>query len=139
MNGSIIIMFAGIILLGALFLIIIGLNKKGSTHLNVEYYRAKCLEIEHQLKREDLSSYSLSVINADKLVDKALVERGIKGQTMGERMKNSAAMFSDRNAIWKAHILRNKVSHEVDARISYDEALYALAGFRKALKDLGAI
>lgn len=139
MDGSIIFMFAGILILGALFLTIICLNKKGVKHLNVEHYRTKCLEIEHQLKRDELSSYSMCVINADKLVDQALRERGIKGQTMAERMKNSASVFSDRNGIWKAHILRNKISHEVNFQVSYDDALHALASFRKALKDIGAI
>lgn len=132
-------MFAGVILLGGLFLVIVSMGKKGIKHLNVEYYRAKCLEIEHQLKREDAYSYSISVLNADKLVDQALRERGIGGQTMGERMKNSAQLFSDRNSIWTAHKLRNRISHEVDTHVSYQEALYALAAFRKALKDLGAI
>lgn len=139
MDGSVIFLFAGVILLGALFLAVICLGKKGTRHLNVEYYRAKCLEIEHQLKKEEPSSYSLSVMNADKLVDQALRERGVGGQTMGERMKNSANLFSDRNSIWTAHKLRNRISHEVDSSVSYQEAIYALAAFRKALKDLGAI
>ncbi len=139
MNGSIIFMFAGILTLGALFFAIICLNKKGVRRINVEYYRTKCLEIEHQLKRDESSSYSMCVINADKLVDQALRERGFKGKTMAERMKNSASVFSDRNGIWKAHILRNKISHEVNFHVTYEDALYALADFRKALKDIGAI
>ena len=58
---------------------------------------------------------------------------------MGERMKNSAQVFSDRNGIWQAHILRNKISREVGYKTTYEDALRALASFRKALKDLGAI
>jgi len=58
---------------------------------------------------------------------------------MGERMKNSAPMFSDRNGIWTAHKLRNTIAHESDVNVTYDEARLALQAFRKALKDLGAI
>lgn len=139
MDGSVIVMFAIIILIGAVFLAVISCSKKGQKRLNVSHYRSKCLEIEHQLKEDEPSSYSMSVINGDKLVDHALREKGIKGKTMGERMKAAASLFSDRNGIWKAHILRNKISHEVNVEVSYKDALGALASFRKALKDLGAI
>ncbi len=81
----------------------------------------------------------MSVLNADKLVDQALRDLGIKGQTMGERMKNSVTLFSDRNGIWTAHKLRNTIAHESDARVTYEDAKYALSCFRQALKDLGAI
>lgn len=139
MNQTVIFMFAIILLIGALLLTIICMGKKGSKRLNVEYYRVKCLEIEQKLRKEDVSSFSLSVLNADKLVDQALREIGAKGETMGERMKNSAQLFSDKNGIWQAHILRNKISHEIDFNITYELALKALVSFRRALKDLGAI
>jgi len=139
MDQNMIFFFAGIIIVGALLLGLICLTKKGKKHLNVEYYRTKVLEVEHQLKREEFSSYHLAVLNGDKLVDKALMERGFVGKTMGDRMKDAAKVFSDRNGIWSAHKLRNKIAHEPDAYVTYDQARYALASFRKALKDLGAI
>lgn len=139
MDQTIIFFLAAVIFIGALVLWLISSTKKGRIYLNVEYYRAKCLEIEHQLKRDEFSSYHLSVMNADKLLDKALMERGFGGQTMGERMKNAAKIFSDRNGIWNAHKLRNKIAHESDVYITYDDARRSLMAFRQALKDLGAI
>lgn len=138
-TSTIIFALAAIVFVGALIFAIICFGKKGVKNLNVEYYRAKCLTIEHQLKKDEPSSYHLAVLNADKLVDQAMRERGIGGQTMGERMKNSASMFSDLNGFWNAHKLRNRIAHEPDARVAYDEARLALMNFRKALKDLGAI
>lgn len=138
-DQSIIFFFAAVIIVGALLLFFICISKKGVKHLDVENYRVKCLTIEHQLKQDELSSYHLSVLNADKLVDQALRELGVKGQTMGERMKNSASRFSDRNGIWEAHKLRNVIAHESEAVVTYEEARRALYFFRKALKDLGAI
>ena len=137
-DQSVIFFLAAVVVVGAIVLALIG-AKKGRKNLNVEYYRSKCLEIEHQLKRDEFSSYHLSVLNADKLMDKALIDRGFKGKTTGERMKNAASSFSDRNGIWNAHKLRNKIAHEPDACLTYDQARYSLASFRKALKDLGAI
>jgi len=139
MDQNMIFFFAGVIIIGALLFGLVCLTKKGGKRLNVEYYRTKVLEVEHQLKREEFSSYHLAVLNGDKLVDKALMERGFGGKTMGDRMKDAAKVFSDRNGIWEAHKLRNKIAHEPDAYVTYEQARYALASFRRALKDLGAI
>ena len=140
MNDQGLIFFlAAVVVVGALVLALICATKKGRKNLNVEYYRAKCLEIEHMLKRDEFSSYHLSVLNFDKLMDKALMERGFKGKTTGDRMKSASSTFSNRNGVWEAHKLRNKIAHEPDAYVTYDNARYALAEFRRALKDLGAI
>jgi len=140
MDQTLIFFLASIIIIGALLFFVICCSKKGTKRLDVEYYRAKCLEIEHQLKRDESTSYHMSVINADKLLQKALMERGFKGKTMGEKMKNANLLFGkNNNDVWSAHKLRNRIAHETDAHITYDDARYALACFRKALKDLGAI
>jgi transposase len=81
----------------------------------------------------------LAVLNADKLVDLALRQCGVRGETMGERLKNDASKFSDINGLWTAHKLRNRIAHESDVVVNYDEARHALGYFKKALKDLGAI
>lgn len=139
MNQMIIFIFATIILVGGLLFAMICFSKKGVKRLDVERYRVKYLEIENHLKRDEPSSYHLTVLNADKLVDQALRERGTSGKTMGERLKNSVSLYSDRNGIWTAHKLRNQIAHEPDVTVSYDDARYALANFKRALKDLGAI
>jgi hypothetical protein len=81
----------------------------------------------------------MTVLNADKLLDQALRERAIKGETMGERMKTLRDTWSNANAVWSAHKLRNQIAHEADVRVTYDDARRALAGFKQALKDVGAI
>lgn len=139
MDQSIIFLFASIIIVGGLMIAAIGLRKKGTKYLNVEYYRVKWLEIEQQLKRDEPSTFHLVVLNADKLLNHALEQRGFKGQNMGERMKNANKTFSNNNAVWSAHKLRNQIAHEPDVRVTYDSAKAALGGFRQALKDLGAI
>jgi hypothetical protein len=97
------------------------------------------LTIENQLKREEPSSGHLAVLNADKLVDQALRESGISGETMGDRLKNSSTKFSDLNGLWEAHKLRNRIAHEPDVSVTYDDARRALGSFKKAMKELGAI
>jgi transposase len=141
MDQSIIIGLAVILILGAVLFAVISklTTQKTSKHLDVEQYRVKCLAIEQQLKPNEPSSCHLSVLNADKLVDQALRESGARGETMGERLKSTSSRISDINGLWDAHKLRNRIAHESDVVVSYDEARRALASFRKALKDLGAI
>lgn len=138
MDSKIIFLFAAVFIIAALLFAIIALTKKGG-HLNVEKYRSKWLAIEQSLIRDNQSSCTLAVLNADKLVDQALKERGIGGTTMGERMKSAKSMWSDSNTVWSAHKLRNQIAHEPDINVSYDQARRALSGFKRALKDLGAI
>lgn len=139
MDQTLIFMFAIIIIVGALLFAIIGFTRKGPRHMDVDHYRTKWLAIEQQLKRDEEASYSLCVLNADKLLDQALKDRGMKGETMGDRLKSAKNIFSNRNNVWSAHKLRNKIAHEPDVKVTYDSARYALADFKRALKDVGAI
>lgn len=131
--------FLGILIIGILLIVVIMLSRRGVATLDVEKYRSQWLGIESQLKRDEPSSYHLAVLNADKLLDKALKERGYKGQTMGERMKAAKTVWSNANNVWGAHKLRNQIAHEHDVRVTYEDARRALAGFKQALKDMGAI
>lgn len=140
MDQSVIFLLAGILIFAAGVFGLICFSKKGhGRKMDVEKYRVKYLSIENHLKRDEPSSYHMAILNADKLVDEALRDRGFRGETMGERMKNAAQIFSDRNGIWTAHKLRNQIAHEVDVHISYEQARHALINFKRALKDLGAI
>lgn len=138
-NGSVIFLFAAIIIIGALLFAVINVTRRGAAHLDVDKYRTRWLAIEQSLVRDQPASSHMAILNADKLVDQALKERGYGGQTMGERMKTAKAIWSNRNAIWEAHKLRNQIAHEPDANVTYESARRALAGFKQALKDLGAI
>ncbi|MBI3889082.1 hypothetical protein HY312_00690 [Candidatus Saccharibacteria bacterium] len=139
MDGSIIILFAAVIIIAVLLFAVITLTKKGTTVLDVDKYRSKWLAIEQSLVRDNEPSYHMAIINGDKLLDHALQARGFKGQTMGDRMKFAKETWSNRNAVWSSHKLRNQIAHESDIRVDYDQARRALAGFKQGLKDLGAI
>lgn len=136
---SIIITCISVVLVGVVTLAIVVLTRKSTPQLDVEKYRLKWLGIEKQLSADDVSACQMAVMNADKLLDQALKDRGTAGQTMGERMKAATNSWSDANSVWQAHKLRNQIAHEPDVRVSYNDARRALAGFKRALKDLGAI
>lgn len=139
MDGTLLAFMIGVLVIGALLIIVVTLTKRVPMGLDIEKYRSKWLQIEASLKRNEPSSHHLAVLNADKLLDQALREKGIRGETMGERMKAANASWRNANAVWSAHKLRNQIAHESDVRVTYDDARRALAGFKQALKDLGAI
>lgn len=138
-STALLIFIVGVLIVAALLVAVIMLTKKSISPLDVEKYRMRWLAIEKQLRSDEPSSAHLCVLNADKLLDQALKERGVKGESMGERMKNARDSWSNANAVWTAHKLRNQIAHEADVRVSYDDARRALASFKQALKDMGAI
>lgn len=139
MDGTFFGVFAGVLIVGALLMAMVSLTKKTGKQLDVDRYRSRWLAIENQFKREEESSYHLCVLNADKLLDQSLREKGARGETMGERMKSAQNVWSNANAVWGAHKLRNQIAHESDVRVGYEDARRALASFKQALKDVGAI
>lgn len=128
---------AAVLIVGALLFAIITMTKGGARGLDVDKYRSKWLEIEQKLTRDDIASHQLCVLNADKLLDQALKEKGVPGDTMGARMK--VTKWSNANLVWAAHKLRNQIAHESDITVDYDTARRALSGFKQGLKDIGAI
>lgn len=138
-DGLMIVFLIVIVLVGAGILFVIAHGRRGGQALDVERYRTSWLQIERQLVRGEESSYHLAILNADKLLDQALRQRGVKGTTMGERMKFAKETWSSANNVWTAHKLRNQIAHEPNVRIGYDDARRALAAFKQALKDVGAI
>ena len=115
------------------------LTKKRQYRFNIEAYQTKFLKIENGLNKNNTATFMKTVIDGDKLLDKAMMEMSIPGKNMGERLKHSKDKFTDINAVWRAHKLRNALAHESDLEITYRQAVTALSIYKKALKDLGAI
>ena len=139
MDGGVVTFLVAILIVAVLVFVAILLTGKRGYTFNKQTYQAKFLEIENKFKKENPSSYAITVINADKLLDKAMMEMGLPGKTMGERLKKSGDKFTNLNGVWQAHKLRNAIAHESDIEVSYKRAFNALAIYKQALKDLGAI
>ena len=139
MDGGVTTFILAIIIVAILVFVAIVLTGKRTHRFNTEEYQARFLEIENKLDKNNTATFAMSVINADKLLDKAMHEMGIPGKTMGERLKKSGSRFSDINTVWRAHKLRNAIAHESDLEITYRQAANALVIYKQALKDLGAI
>ena len=140
MDGSVLIFLVAILIVGVLVFIAVSATKKRGTAFNQEEYQTDFLQIENMLTRDNELSHNAAVVNGDKLLDRALCEMGVPGKNMGERLKKIGKdKFSQLNAVWYAHKLRNQIAHEHGFSVDYNQAKHALATYRQALKDLGAI
>ncbi len=80
-----------------------------------------------------------AVIAADDLLCEALKKSGYKGKTTGERLVAAQHDLSANEEVWFGHKLRNKITDTDVRKLKKQDILEALAGFRQALRDLGAL
>ncbi|MBQ3293907.1 hypothetical protein IJG96_02125 [Candidatus Saccharibacteria bacterium] len=139
-DASFYALFGSIAVVGILVFVAIILTGKRKYTFNKLEYQSDFLAIENSLVKSNPQSYQMAVVEGDKLLDKAMMEMGISGNTMGERLKKCGKeKFSQLNAVWNAHKLRNQIAHESGFKVEYHQARHALTIYKQALKDLGAI
>ncbi len=139
MDGGVVTFILAILIVAVFIFVAILLTGKRGYTFNKETYQTRFLEIENKLKPENPSSFTVAIIEGDKLLDKAMMEMGAPGKTMGDRLKKTGDKFSNLNAVWRAHKLRNAIAHESGFEVSFKQASNALTVYKQALKDLGAI
>lgn len=139
MNTSVTLMVVAIIIVGLILLaIILFVKHPGTKQLDQIRYRERWMSIMGEIQ-DTQSSMQIAIMNADKLLDTALKERGVPGDSLGERLKNGKDLFSDRNGLWQAHKLRNHIAHDENVRLTMRRTQQAMAKFKAALKDVGAL
>lgn len=102
-------------------------------------FRATWSTLEASL--HDSVNRTQAIMKADILLDRALRIHNISGTTLGERLK-AAATKLDRDvldAAWRAHKVRNRLAHELNAELSEREAQQTMNDFRLVLKRLGLL
>lgn len=86
-------------------------------------------------------TWPLAIEQADDLLSEALKRAGYKGKNTGERLVAAQHDLSANDMVWLGHKLRKRLTQEeIDVRkLKKKDVLDALAGFRQALRDLGAL
>lgn len=112
-------------------------------------FRRRKMRVEHFTERwQELQKCCASrktwpeaIAKADDLLAEALKRAGYKGKTTGERLVAAQHDLTANDAVWLGHKLHNRLSQEnIDVRkLKKSNVVQALAGFRQALKDLGAL
>jgi hypothetical protein len=107
--------------------------------LKTGHFTARWQELQkHCASRK---TWPVAISEADKLLDDALKRKGYKGKTPGERLVAAQRDLSSNDTVWVGHKLCNRMLEEgVDVRtLKKKDVVIAMAGFRQALRDLGAL
>lgn len=104
-------------------------------------YRQRWQQVETLASNSSDVHWRQAVLEGDTLVDQALKELGLAGESFADRLRaGQGRLPSDLyNKLWAAHKLRNQIAHEADFSVSLEQTRQALDGFERALSRLGAL
>lgn len=139
MSPEVIIMIIGVVIVILTILVVvikIGM-RRAPLKPRKKTYKARWADLQKLRKTKD--TWPEAVFAADKLLDRALVKKGFKGKSMGERLVSAQRKLTNNDEVWFAHKLAKKLHDNPDTKLKEKEVKNALVGFRQALKDLGAL
>lgn len=112
-------------------------NKNAPNCVDKEHFKNEWQDVIVMSK--DDKTITMSVVQADKLLDEALKCFGYSGSTMAERLVAAKKKLTDRDGVWQAHKMRNNIVHESNYDPTKKSIVTTLKAYSRALKDLGAI
>jgi hypothetical protein len=118
-------------------LVVVSVLKLRKKTLNKAYFQKRWLTLQKLCSDKKL--WYKAVIDADELLDEALKQRHFHGKTTGERLVSAQRTLSSNDSVWFGHKLKNRITDDGYKRLGKRDTLEALAGFRQALKDVGAL
>ncbi len=139
MSPEVIIAIIGFVIVGLTILVVvikIGM-RRAPLKPRKKTYSARWKDLQKYCKTKE--TWPEAIFAADKLLDKALIKKGFKGKSMGERLVSAQRTFTDNDGLWYAHKLCKNLRDNQDLKLKEKEVKNALVGFRQALKDLGAL
>src|SRR3989339_1800639 len=79
---------------------------------------------------ENHAEWKLAVLEADKMLEDILDERGYVGQSLGEKLKDANGKFKTVQFAWDAHKMRNRIAHEQQLEMTNKMARDAVSQFQ---------
>ncbi len=113
-----------------------GSEDSSTASVNKDLVKTKWAEIT-AMQNNGASGLKNALYEADKLLDYVMISQGFSGETMGDRLKSGGGAFTNINAIWGAHKLRNQLAHEVEHDIVPNQVKNAIETLGKAIEELG--
>lgn len=104
-----------------------------------EHYDEKWLRIEQFVNSNNPNDWKQAILEADSMLDNLVIQLGLTGETMGERLKNiPRGDFATIDLAWEAHLVRNKIAHEgSDFILTRREARRIINLYRQVFDEFG--
>jgi len=139
LDAMTVVILVVIAVLALFMLIFLSTVRRHVDELDKKEYAVEWNRIIGSMDNGNSSTMQMAVMDADKLLDKALRQIGTPGVTMGDRLKVSGHKFSNVNDVWYAHKVRNQIAHEADFKLNAMTTRKVLAIFKRSLRELGAL
>lgn len=122
-------------------LVMLPFRSRGRANFNQEQYRDAWENVRALAGNTTEVHWQQAIIQADKLVDQALRELNLPGDTFGDRLKAAEGRFGHEiyNRLWQAHKIRNQIAHQSNFHVDRQDTEDALDWFERALSRLGAL
>lgn len=128
----------GTLLFGMVAVVFVIRRRPRRRNLKPDKFMQKWQELQKFCRKKD--TWADALLEADKLLDKALKKRRFKGKSMGERLVAAQRLITDNDDIWDAHNLVKKiVAADGELPLKEGQVKEALISFKLALVDLGAL
>lgn len=89
------------------------------------------------LESANESDWKMGIMEADKLVDNLLIQKGHQGESMAERLTDiEKGELKSLDLLWEAHKTRNRIAHKPNFKLNRNEALRAVSYYEEALKEM---
>ncbi len=131
------LILGAVIALPVLFVVMALVVWKKPRRLKVDKYRVEWKELQSFCR--DRTMWPKALVDADRLLDKALKRRKFRGKRMGERLVSAQRRLTNNDGVWAAHNLTKKVIDNPATRLSEAKVKAALVAYRQALIDIGAL
>lgn len=96
------------------------------------------IDILGHLENPNPSNWVIAVIEADKILDMLLAEKGYPGANIGERLKSVGdGKLRTLQDAWEGHKIRNKIAHESGYNLEKREARKAISHYEMVFREFG--
>ncbi|MCK5096204.1 MAG: hypothetical protein KAR24_02530 [Candidatus Pacebacteria bacterium] len=94
--------------------------------------------VENHLLSENQAKWRIAILEADTMLNEAILRAGAVGDTLGERLKSlDPGDFQTLQEAWDAHKIRNMIAHEgINFQLTQREAKRVIDLYKKVLKEL---
>jgi hypothetical protein len=108
------------------------------SHVQRKQVLDKYHEVQILVERGGPSAYRSAILAMDVLLDYTLSCLGYEG-SLGEKLKQTDHLFTDIDAVWRAHKHRNRLVHEMSYEPLKPEVEESISILTRALQELGIL